>query len=934
MKASHIAIIAIIVVAIAAVGVYFAFFNNGNPETDKLVGEWTYVDGATGLYLDGEPVYSELDDLSIGKIAISKHREKADFYTITTASETYMAAVSEDNTLVACETGDDATYTIITYFEKGDYLVMNSISLDEKYVISYELTRDGKPVKDSSKPGDYWVPSEGDSYESFYVDIVMDDGEISEDEPRTITFGPVHENILFYDVYLPILPSLDLKYVAIRISGSDWLAVADVEGRAELDIVNFDNGNTYTSNSIVIGDDLVLFDVCYGDKSKFVPYETKFEGRAFCGNEHALTLDDGVVALETDLPAELLFTVQDDNLVKAITYTDDKNEAKWNIIAYDHKDGSRLYIESIAEFNGVEYRGLYIGVYNEITDSINITGVAWSYGDLTVIFQQKYDAAVAITVDVENDKLSCHPTIEDALEATGPGDLIVLLEDTVISSNVDRNFDLATEEVSLTFQPGVEFDGSVMAVIAFEMKDGPYIPGNVSQAVFEDLTVGSTGLTFTGPCISMTGSIASGALTDCTFEFSIDDLVIEKGTFSVDEDCELDITGDVTGDGCLYNDGIIILDGGSYTVAVDGDGIIIGDIPETVFVGEWVATTSYTGYFEGSFMTYEEITIDDTMTIESVDNDGFYKVSFMDEEATFVAADNVLVGVDFLGNSYAYITVMGDHMVLSYVGEDDILSANVITLERAGTDPAEIPEGLFEFPIPEGESMVAYKVTKYGKDVQEDHTAARNTLTNLGNYDPLIFLQETYTEDGVSHTMYIVCMRVLPGNYIGVTYIEGDYALEMIQVDNGNIYCDTVEYNNGQRFLWVTCYGSEDAEQIVYPYMGDMSASGLQISYIFNDDSSRKEVVGVDMEVIEQIGNMIVVRTATDDQTAIWNGLMYKVVGDYWMVFEASAELDGEQFDGLYISLLSKDLKYFTVFGALEGNQGSTAVFVQSYVIY
>ena len=343
-------------------------------------------------------------------------------------------------------------------------------------------------------------------------------------------------------------------------------------------------------------------------------------------------------------------------------------------------------------------------------------------------------------------------------------------------------------------------------------------------------------------------------------------------------------------------------------------------------IGEWYLIDTQVAYYDIDGEPYIG-TLNIVMDPIKVDKleEGFYSVDLNGFTVVCASSYDTLITSDLDTSETAFIATRGDSMTISFIYP---LTAKTMTFQRVGTEPDYIPpiqEPQASYDVAVLDAFRAVECT--GTDVI-DHLDRGYKLTVLLEQAPFVFYNVTCSEFSWNY----VGMKVTKTDILATAQVnEYEYVEDMVHYENGIVYTTSYDGINGNEpALWCVAYGDESKEDKPYHFAG-LAYEGYETSFIYDDEAIiDSKTVAVEMEVLYQVGNLLIMKTETElGDVAYWGGAVYKDDVGYSMLIQSIAGHGSETFYGVYMCSFVKDISKVRVSGALSTYTGLHAVFIQ-----
>ncbi|MBE6514075.1 MAG: hypothetical protein E7Z69_03125 [Thermoplasmata archaeon] len=359
---------------------------------------------------------------------------------------------------------------------------------------------------------------------------------------------------------------------------------------------------------------------------------------------------------------------------------------------------------------------------------------------------------------------------------------------------------------------------------------------------------------------------------------------------------------------------------------------------EKMFAGTWNLVEANSGYYddEGN-PQYRAIDLAGKAVIKAID-DAFCTLTFNDHVSTCVFDGNHLLTTDVGGfSSTAVASALGDVMYIGHVMPG--YGGTVLKFEReegpaplASDKAGDIPEPY----IPdEGTVMDAFIAEKYTIGRPTDYMDRGYRLTVQKVEDGMLFYTVEFTVDDVLNMFHFVAVRVMAETFLAICEepSEGGKAfVDMLNFTDGVAYTNSYVNDGFLPSIWNVVYGDEDKAFTLETYMTEWTYVGSERNIIHDGGIVPLEptTVSVSLQVMDQNNNLIEVDSRTQDETpALWGALVLPDPTGYYMTVESFSLYGKEMFTGFYLCSMDEAMENLVVFGCLDGDEGSFAVFKQ-----
>jgi len=363
---------------------------------------------------------------------------------------------------------------------------------------------------------------------------------------------------------------------------------------------------------------------------------------------------------------------------------------------------------------------------------------------------------------------------------------------------------------------------------------------------------------------------------------------------------------------------------------------------EEMFAGTWNLVSALGGYYdEEGNPQLKPIDLAGKAIITVID-DAFCTLEFHDHTSTCVFDGTHLLTTDVGGfSSAAVISAYNGEMYIGFVLPG--YGATALEFERESGPEYYSPEvrGSGSEPhIPaEGTVMEAFIAEKHADGETTDYLDRDYKLTILRDEASILFYKVDYVMDGIPSTFHFVAARMLAESYIAICDEPGDSGetfVDMLNFTDGVAYTSSYVIDNLRPTMWHVVYGDEEKAYDLEVDMQGWTYGGYERSIIYNghDDPIETDPTLVALQVAGQENNLIEIESTTLDGTpALWSAVVLPyLTGGYRMTVESFALYEGELFTGFYLCFLDPGLSSLVVFGCLDGEDGSFAVFKQELV--
>lgn len=384
MILATVAVAAIVVVLIASFVVYGN--DKEDPKEPTIADEWELVTVYTGSWIEGTPAYSE--DTSMHATVKIQHY-KGDFYTMDDGSdrlycawdgEKLISAQDDYSTTIAMLVDNNSNFLKVMYFDEFDDAVIE-VYARNGYVGDFP----GLKIPFS-------LPEAGTVMESYKNREYTPDGTKDRDA-NTIMARGVEGPIFFYDA---LLDDNVYNFTCIHIGHRIFMSLGVFEDIRIFDMTEYRGEVLYCSSKDV--KDSSTWVTEYGDESKKDYPDFDLSKRTYSGTEDFVIFKDGkVVEQKYGNKMNIRVIDQDDQcLYIAATDEDGDESAMWSMVINDLRPTYRygLSVQSVIEYNGVDYVGQYYGHFTSSKcDELEVYGTLVSDDGSYIVISQTYKAS-------------------------------------------------------------------------------------------------------------------------------------------------------------------------------------------------------------------------------------------------------------------------------------------------------------------------------------------------------------------------------------------------------------------------------------------------------------------------------------------------------------------------------------------------------------
>ena len=381
MILATVAVAAIVVVLIASFVVYGT--DKEDPKEPTIVDEWDLVTAYIGGWNDGKIIYYE-DTTVHGAVKIEHY--KGDFYTMGDGSdrlygawdgEKLISAESEYSTTIVMLDANNSNFLEVMYFDEFGAAIIE-VYERQGYVGDFP----GLKV-----PFD--LPEDGTVMESYKNREYTPDGN-KDHGTNTLTARGVHGPIFFYDV----LMGDDLYYfTCIYIDHRIFMSLGVCGDSYIFDMTEYRGDVLYCSSKDLGASSTWVTE--YGDKSKKDYPDFDLSKRTYSGTEDFVIFKDGKI-VEQKYGNKMNIRVidqEDQCLYISATDEDGDESAMWSMVINDLRPTYHygLSVQSVIEYNGVDYVGQYYGHFTSAKcDELVVYGTLVSESGSYIVISQTY----------------------------------------------------------------------------------------------------------------------------------------------------------------------------------------------------------------------------------------------------------------------------------------------------------------------------------------------------------------------------------------------------------------------------------------------------------------------------------------------------------------------------------------------------------------
>ena len=322
----------------------------------------------------------------------------------------------------------------------------------------------------------------------------------------------------------------------------------------------------------------------------------------------------------------------------------------------------------------------------------------------------------------------------------------------------------------------------------------------------------------------------------------------------------------------------------------------------------WKPISGNTACYVFNEPTYAELDISPFKNMEIREEiDGTYTIK--SENFSFHAVDTgeILLGGEPGESQTIYtLSVAGNHLRLSRLLVSESPTSDIIVYQRASV------EGEKALPIFPGDKnwrpTVGEEYDSYSSVVMsEGHTmdiTDRDHEFVADNVNPgSILYRETHVERGSAFTYYFACIKYGMNDWICAGYVDGLKTINIIKLDNGNIYSYSAELK-GEPTVWQHRFGDASKDNVASIDIEDRVYYGRE-NYLLQKNDGTSESVASDVQLfcVNQDGGRAMIRTISDNgrSTAAWGIAMYENGKNARFYVESIAGLEDSRYKGLYI---------------------------------
>ena len=360
---------------------------------------------------------------------------------------------------------------------------------------------------------------------------------------------------------------------------------------------------------------------------------------------------------------------------------------------------------------------------------------------------------------------------------------------------------------------------------------------------------------------------------------------------------------------------------------------------EKMFAGTWNLVSATAGYYdEEGNPQYKDIDLAGKAVIEAFDDD-FCTLEFQDHTSTCVFDGTHLITTDVGGfSSTAIISAYNGEMYIGFVLPG--YGATALEFERESGPEYYSPEvrgsGSEPYIPAEGTVMEAFIAEKHVDEETTDYLDRDYKFTLLRDEASILFYKVEYTVDGVTNTFHFVAARMLAESYIAICEEpgeSGDTFVDMVNFTDGVVYTNSYIIDKLRPTMWHVVYGDEDKAYDLEVDMLNWTYGGYEEAIVYNGGIVPivPESTLVALQVVGQENNLIEIESETMTGTpGTWSAVVLPYFkGGYRMTVESFALYDDELFTGFYLCFMDPDMSEMVVYGCLDGEDGSFAVFKQ-----